>query len=121
MVSTYWKISLLVFIVELGQTKGVSITFKDRYLAGHVFALSYPKDWLKCSLLCQNTPKCVSYNFNLVSGSCELSEHGLRKDFKPEEQLTEAKDFMFHQIRVGGVYVSVSFCFENILEPLVWK
>lgn len=100
MASTYFHF-FLILAIQFGQSREISITYKDRYLAGHIFAVSFPNDWLKCSLSCKKDSRCVSYNFHLEYGSCELNDHGLRKDFRAEEQLTVGKNFIFHQIRVG--------------------
>jgi len=99
--------NLLVLIrlfIGTPSTNAVSFTAEDSYLASQVMKTVFSKDWLSCTLACQNDEKCVSYNYNTFTGSCDLNEQGLQQPFSGQNELVKMQGMIFHQIRVSHAY-----------------
>ena len=82
-------------------SKGFSFTVKDSYLASQVMKTVFFKDWLSCTLACQDDDKCASYNFNTFTSSCDLNEQGLQQPFSGPNELVKMQGMIFHQLRVS--------------------
>jgi len=96
--------NLLVLIrlfIGTPSTDAVSFTAKDSYLWSQVVKTVFSKDWLSCTLACQDDEKCVSYNYNTLTGSCDLNGQGLRQPFTGPNELVKMQGMIFHQIRVS--------------------
>lgn len=99
--------NLLVLIwpfIGTPSTNGFSFTAKDSYLASQEMRTVFFKDWLSCTLACQDDDKCASYNFNTFTGSCDLNEQGLQEPFSGPNELVKMQGMIFHQIRVSHSY-----------------
>ncbi|XP_032239705.2 uncharacterized protein LOC116619245 [Nematostella vectensis] len=93
-------IVVLVLVIWERVNGFTGFTLMDRYLPGHVLeSYSSRREWIQCTMLCQDMTKCVSYNFDRVSGVCELNDHGLRRNTDGEFMLRHSKDVVFHQLR----------------------
>lgn len=80
-----------------------SFTAKDSYLANHVMKTVFSKDWLSCTLACQEDSICISYNYNTYTGSCDLNGQGLHQPYSGPDELVKMQGVIFHQIRVSLV------------------
>ena len=99
---TIFLVYLTVPVYFMG---AVSITHKDKYLTGHVLEkLPLAKfGWLSCTVACEQDPRCISYHFNSMAGTCELIADGLGTDCGAEELLIYQPGIIFHQIRVRSI------------------
>lgn len=77
-----------------------SFTERDTYLANHGTKTVYSQDWLSCTIACQDDNMCISYNYNMLTGSCDLNEHGIQQPFSGPDELVKMQGVIFHQIRV---------------------
>lgn len=89
------------FFFVLPFASGFLLTERDSYLANHIVKTLSTKDWMKCTLACQGDSMCVSYNYNTITGSCELHDHGIQTPFTGTDQVVKMQGVMFHQIRVS--------------------
>lgn len=106
------KIFLLVNVSRHYASGFHPITIKNHAVVSnrHLLArFTKIKDWLKCTIKCQNHSKCLSYNYRhrqkRVKGAvCELYKCGLdpNKDFK--RSLFYSSGMIFQQLK--GVKVS---------------
>lgn len=101
--------NLLVLIrlfIATPSTNAFSFTAKDSYLASQGMKTVFSKDWLSCTLACQDNDMCASYNYNTLTGSCDLNEQGLQQPFSGPNELVKMQGMIFHQIRVSHAYNS---------------
>lgn len=94
--------NLLVLIrlfIATPSTNAFSFTAKDSYLASQGMKTVFSKDWLSCTLACQDDDMCASYNYNTLTGSCDLNEQGLQQPFSGPNELVKMQGMIFHQIR----------------------
>lgn len=88
---------LVTFFIAVQSASGFSITVRNSYLASRVMKTVFLKDWLSCTLACQGDETCISYNYNAMTGSCDLNEHGIQEPCTDE--LVRMQGVVFHQIR----------------------
>ena len=112
MISCFNLLVLIRLFIGTPSTDGFSFTVKDSYLASQVMKTVFFKDWLSCTLACQDDDKCASYNFNTFTGSCDLNEQGLQQPFSGPNELVKMQGMIFHQIRVGHAY-SISLLYTS--------
>lgn len=94
-------LGLLTFFIARPSVSGFSVTERNSYLANHVIKTVFSNDWLSCTFACQGDNMCVSYNYNLMTGSCELNSHGIQTPFTGTDELVKMQGVVFHQIRVS--------------------
>ncbi|KAL9985310.1 hypothetical protein ACROYT_G007699 [Oculina patagonica] len=87
------------FFTETPSANAFSFTAKDSYMANHIMKTVFSNDWLSCTLACQEDNICVSYNYNTLTGSCDLNEQGLQQPFSGPDELVKMQGMIFHQIR----------------------
>ena len=92
---------LIRLFIGTPSANGFSFTVKDSYLASQVMKTVFFKDWLSCTLACQDDDKCASYNFNTFTSSCDLNEQGLQQPFSGPNELVKMQGMIFHQLRVS--------------------
>lgn len=92
---------LVALCISVPSASGFSITETNSYLANHVIKTVFSKDWLSCTLACQGDNMCISYNYNTVTGVCDLNEHGIQEPFTGPDDLVKMQGVIFHQIRVS--------------------
>lgn len=92
---------LIRLFIGTTSANAFSFTAKDSYLASQVMKTVFSKDWLSCTLACQDDEMCVSYNYNTLTGFCDLNEQGLQQPFSGPNELVRMQGMIFHQIRVS--------------------
>lgn len=90
-----------IFFIGKPPADAFSFTAKDSYLATPVMETLLDKDWLSCTLACQDNIMCISYNYDTFAKSCELNEHGLQSPYTGPDELVKKQGMIFHQIRVS--------------------
>ena len=109
------KFFYLFFVLLLSVQKVMSfhsVTENNRVLVGHVFHTTYTSEWLKCIQVCQDEPRCTSYNYEKSTGDtslCELNDCGLENLCGRDKSLICSPAFLFQQIRerkVSGVRIA---------------
>ena len=99
----------LAFFIAVQFPRGsVLVTEVDRYLANYVIKSFSSNDWLSCTLACQDDTTCVSYNYDMNTGFCELNNEGIQTQFVQTDLLFTKRGVVFHQIRVR-LYTSFVF------------
>ena len=79
-----------------------SITYNNKYLAGHVRHRLHIDDWLACLSACASAEDCISYNFHPKLGTCELNGGGIAElgsECQGEKSLMFSQGSIFQQIR----------------------
>lgn len=90
----------LAFFIAVQFPRGsVLVTEVDRYLANYVIKSFSSNDWLSCTLACQDDTTCVSYNYDMNTGFCELNNEGIQTQFVQTDLLFTKRGVVFHQIR----------------------
>lgn len=75
------------------------LVVKDHLLVGHVFQTVNTDGWLNCVQVCFNEPRCISYNFKISNGTCELNDCGLEEMCHLDMSLIYSRGFVFQQLR----------------------
>lgn len=91
----------VAFFVAFQVQRGFSITEIDSYLANHVMRTVSLRDWLSCTLACYEDTACISYNYNMRTGSCDLNDYGILTTVLGTDPLIQKQGAVFHQIRVS--------------------
>ena len=84
------------------------LVLEDHLLASHVFQTVYTDDWLNCVQLCFDEPHCISYNFKINHGPCELVECRVEDICHRDDSLIYSRGFVFQQLRTIGKVKSLS-------------
>lgn len=99
---TMISLSLIFFICFRTRSSAAfsDFTLNNRFLPNKNFK-SFPViDWLKCVQACQNSPSCISYNYDVYSDkSCLLNECGFRGRCEALENLVVSSGAIFHQLK----------------------
>ena len=100
--------TVLIHLAQTGKNNSshpsFSVSYKDKYLVGHVIRKRSGLDWLRCTMACLEEPGCVSYNYRARGGECELSDHGVgckRDTPATMSELRVATGVIYHQVKVG--------------------
>lgn len=72
---------------------------RDQRLVSHVFQTVYTDDWLNCVRVCFEEARCISYNFKIYQGPCELNDCGLEDICHRDETVIYSRGFVFQQLR----------------------
>ena len=104
MISFHQKILSFVFLLNactITVSRGESVTYHNKYLAGLVIGNLNTRDWMQCLSACAASEDCVSYNFNPNLGTCELLSVGLNlgRNCDGRRSLVHSQGVIFHQIK----------------------
>ena len=78
------------------------LVLRDQRLVSHVFRTVYTDDWLNCVRVCFEEARCISYNFKIYQGPCELNDCGLEDICHQDGNLPTviySRGFVFQQLR----------------------
>lgn len=86
----------------------ICFTLSDRLLPSKTFESFSAIDWLQCTKVCQNSPSCISYNYEVYNDkSCFLNECGFRDRCEALRNLVVSPGAIFHQLKKVLTY---AFC-----------
>ncbi|KAJ7372488.1 C-type lectin (CTL) or carbohydrate-recognition domain (CRD) [Desmophyllum pertusum] len=80
------------------------VTENSHVLVGHVFQQLYSRDWFSCIQVCQDEPRCISYNYERsarANGQCELNDCGVEDLCDRDKSLIYSVGFVLQQLREG--------------------
>ena len=102
--ATFYTIYLIVCIFA-SKTTGQQCTpsevsIPDKALNGHTYKTTVVSGPIQCQVLCENDPKCRSYNFYILTKECEMNDE--TKESKPNDFVTD--DQRFYMKRESGHY-----------------
>ena len=96
---TLYLIACMVANNTTGQQCKLSeVSIPGKALNGHTFKATVVSGPILCQMLCENDPKCRSYNFQILTKNCELNDE--TKETKPNDFATD--DLRFYMKREGG-------------------
>ena len=82
------------------QCKSSEVSIPDKALNGHTYKTTVVSGPIQCQVLCENDPKCRSYNFHILTKNCEMNDE--TKETKPNDFVTDNQRFYIK--REGGLY-----------------
>ncbi|XP_068733708.1 uncharacterized protein [Montipora capricornis] len=77
------------------QCKPSEVSIPGKALNGHTFKATVVSRPIQCQMLCENDPKCRSYNFHILTKNCELNDE--TKETSPNDFATD--DLRFYMKR----------------------
>ncbi|XP_068734439.1 protein kinase C-binding protein NELL2-like [Montipora capricornis] len=73
------------------QCKPSEVSIPGKALNGHTFKATVVSGPIQCQMLCENDPKCRSYNFHILTKNCELNDE--TKETNPNDFVTDDQRF----------------------------
>ena len=96
---TLYLIACIVASNTTGQQcKPSEVSIPDKALNGHTYTATVVSGPIQCQMLCENDPKCRSYNFHSLTINCEMNDE--TKETKPNDFVTDNQ--RFYMKREGG-------------------
>lgn len=99
----------------------ICFTLSDRLLPSKTFESFSAIDWLQCTKACQNTPSCISYNYEVYNDkSCFLNECGFRDRCEALRNLVVSPGAIYHQLKK---VLTNSFCsvqWQAKVSRIIW-
>ena len=78
----------------------IGFTLNDRLLPKKNFESFSEIDWSQCVTACQNSPRCISYNYEVYNDkSCFLNKCGFRDRCEAHKNLVVSSGAIFHQLK----------------------
>ena len=96
------SLSLIFFICfrTLSSAAFRDFTLSDKFLPNKNFESFLAIDWLQCVKACQDSPSCISYNYEVYNDkSCLLNKCGFRDGCEALENLVVSSGAIFHQLK----------------------
>ena len=82
------------------------VTKQDTALKGHVRQSLAKVSFIQCGLRCQRKQWCISINFQITTGQCELNDYGVKDEMSAEgEEFERRQGFVYSQLRPEKVSV----------------
>ena len=75
------------------------MTRSDTVLSNIFYKSIGKTDWLACLEACSSDADCISYNFKLPEGPCELNKCGVENARDDSAVLVYERGYTFHQLR----------------------
>ncbi|XP_068706648.1 uncharacterized protein [Montipora foliosa] len=89
---TLYLIACIVASNTTGQQcKPSEVSIPDKALIGHTYTSTVVSGPIQCQMLCENDPKCRSYNFHILTKNCEMNDE--TKETKPNDFVTDDQRF----------------------------
>ena len=99
----------------------ICFTLSDRLLPSKTFESFSAIDWLQCTKVCQNSPSCISYNYEVYNDkSCFLNECGFRDRCEALRNLVVSPGAIYHQLKK---VLTNSFCsvqWQAKVSRIIW-
>ncbi|XP_068685790.1 protein kinase C-binding protein NELL2-like [Montipora foliosa] len=93
------------------QCKPSEVSIPGKALNGHTFKATVVSGPIQCQMLCENDPKCRSYNFHILTKNCELNDE--TKETKPDDFDTDDLRFYMKPEDIGECKVFPFTCDVN--------
>ena len=87
-----------------GQCKVVERSVSGKALKGHTFKEVVVRAPFECQNICENDPRCASYNFYIPERVCELNSK--TKEAKPDDFVND--DLRFYMKREGMQLMAIN-------------
>ncbi|XP_068687094.1 fibrillin-1-like isoform X1 [Montipora foliosa] len=89
---TLYLIACMVASNTTGQQcKPSEVSIPGKALNGHTFKTTVVSGPIQCQMVCENDPKCRSYNFHILTKNCEINDE--TKETKPHDFVTDDQRF----------------------------
>ncbi|XP_068687099.1 fibrillin-2-like [Montipora foliosa] len=109
---TLYLIACMVASNTTGQQcKPSEVSIPGKALNGHTFKATVVSGPIKCQMLCENNPKCRSYNFHILTKNCELNDK--TKETKPNDFATDELRFYMKREDIDECKVFTFTCDVN--------